>query len=378
MDIMKKFRFPQGLGLFLLIMGYFLTLRPAAAQERVAMHPLRSTAEAEEMADLFYRRMLAVLPSSGDGTYGVFPISLTNLPEDVPEGGFPPWICPSPSITGASAFAITGEAAEDPDFPDSYRVRLYLWRMEGARLLGSDETVVRDASDLDLLPAFLGWVLSWIGEDPEPIVVYAEPEIIYIDNGGTYQERWLYLGLRGGGGYSRWTRDLGQPGLTSTHPVTSFMSADAAFQVSVRLSRFLDIQTEANLVYYFGTVQEMVGPGESGSYNALSLSLPLILKISLREPRINTGAFAGVYYYMPISQGGSARMQEEFQYTATFPGFLFGLTAGIKAGPGKIFLDGRFTYDGRWAHRADRREVFYRNSVRLGIGYEMGFFPKRR
>ena len=204
---MEKVKSTGFILLALFITHFSLQIPGLEAQEVIAMHPFRATSEAENMSNLFFQRLRQELPTVSDGDYRDFLIDLTRLPADVPEGGFPPWICPSPSITADSAFALTGEASPDEDFPGSFRIRVYLWRMEGARLLGSDETTVATLEDLNTLPYFLDWILSWIEDGFEPTVVYTEAEPIIVYAGTPYEHKWLYLGLRGGGGYSRWTYD---------------------------------------------------------------------------------------------------------------------------------------------------------------------------
>ena len=164
----------------LLIVIYSLLFAAAlGAQEPVAMHPMIGPPETQEIAAAFFDRARREVVIVSGGKYIAFNIDLSRLPPDVPEGGFPPWICPSPSITASAAYAITGEAAPDPDTPEAFRMRLYLWKMEGARLLGSDEMTVTGPEDLEATPAFIEWVLSWIVEE--------EPVIVYVDSQQTYE-----------------------------------------------------------------------------------------------------------------------------------------------------------------------------------------------
>ena len=335
------------------------------AQDIVALHPFRGTPETSAIANQFFQRMQQELPGIASGAYRGFPIDLSRLPPDVPEGGFPPWICPSPSITGAAAFAITGEAGLDPDFPDATRVRLYLWMLDGARLLGSDEMTVFDSGDLNGIPGFLEWVMSWIREDAE-----AEAEVVYIYEQGEYfQQYWLNLGLRGGGGYSRWTYDHREN--MTTHEVSSLASANIALQTALHFSRFFALQPEAELVYDF----RLLG-SDDDSFSALSLNVPVLLKLMLQGEKVVAGIFGGVYLHVPLSQEGEYDIREYFEYKADFPGIVFGLSAGWRVGSGNLFIDGRFKYDGHWFDEELER-INYRNSIRLNIGYEIGLIRKR-
>ncbi|MCL2295265.1 MAG: hypothetical protein FWC36_10465, partial [Spirochaetes bacterium] len=209
MNITKKFRIFL---LSILIAGCPVVV--IHAQELIAVHPLRAAPGTEELARYFYLTMLQQIPFVDDTDFRPFPIDLTRLPPDVPAGGFPPWVCPSPVITGGASYALTGESVPDADAPGNVRIRLYLWRMEGARLLGSDEMTVSGRADIEMAtPFFLEWVFSWIEPtaEPETIVltererVYVEVEVErivevkrFVDVGirQPYEPSWLYLGIR--------------------------------------------------------------------------------------------------------------------------------------------------------------------------------------
>ena len=345
----------------------FLTLLISnlQSQELIALHPMKGPAEEETITSLFFQRLQRELPNAGDGNYSGFPIDLTQLPSDVPPGGFPPWICPSPSITGDAAYAMTGEASPDLDYEGAFRMRLYLWRMDGARLLGSDELTIMNLQDLETLSGFLEWVLSWIGEEvdaPEPVIVYVGLEEEQL----TYEANWLYLGLRGGGGYARWTYDFRND--TLTHEATSMASGNIALQAAVYFTRFFGVQTEANFIADFIMGKE--------SFTSLNLHIPVLLKLTLRGERVKAGIFGGAYLHLPLTRLGDEDLVKHYHYRSDLPGFVFGLSSAWRLGPGNIFIDGRFEYDGHWFN-PDVEMINYRNSVRLNIGYEIGFFRKR-
>ena len=365
--IVSKVGNPRFLLLFFLVLVFPLSL---AAQDLIALHPLRASAESASMAELFFDRMRRELPEAGGGDYGAFIIDLTRLPPDVPAGGFPPYICPSPSITGRSLYAITGEASPDEVFPGAFRMRLYLWRMDGSRLLGSDEMTLTGPGDLEMTGGFLAYVLSWIEEDvpAEPVIIYAEPEIVLVPvEAEPHEENWLYVGVRGGMGYSRWTYDYRDS--STHHDVTSFISTNISAQASVYFTHFFAVQTELNYVYDVKT--------DGDSYSSQSLNVPLLAKFVMRGAHIKAGIFGGIYYHLPLSQSGSAEVRDYYDYTADFPGFVFGMSMGWKVGPGYLFIDGRFAYDGHW-FTSDLGTINYRNSTRVSVGYEMGFFQKNK
>jgi hypothetical protein len=87
-----------------------------------------------------------------------------NLPEDVPEGGFPPYICPLPSLIKTNPIALTGELVAEPDDDELMRLRLYLWLMKDARLIYSDELYAynREECAERLSGGWLQWLFDWL------------------------------------------------------------------------------------------------------------------------------------------------------------------------------------------------------------------------
>jgi len=348
----------------ILVCALFIVV-PLAAQERIALHPFMGPSEIEEVSGLLYREIQYELPAV-DENYSVYSINLSNLPPDVPEGGFPPWICPSPSITADAVYALTGETAPNPEYPDSYRLRLYLWQIDGALLLGSDEMTVLDIDDLSGLSYFLEWVLSWIGRDSPAVVHLAE----------TDEFKWLYFGIRGGGGYSQWAYDFGNDSTSATQNVTSFATVNFSLQLSVQLARFFEIQTEVNVVSDLGNAEDLITGKAEGPFYSINMTIPVLAKFVLHSGRVKAGLFGGAYYYLPLTQIGSDTILDYFDYSPDLPGFIFGMSAGRRMGSGNLFFDVRYEYDGRWRHNTVREEMYYRNIVRFNIGYEWGFFPK--
>jgi hypothetical protein len=76
-------------------------------------------------------------------------IDMTNLPDNVPEGGFPPFICPSPSLIKSNPLALTGEVARTDT--GSLTLRLYLWEMKDTRLVFTSTLTARNMSEYRLL-----------------------------------------------------------------------------------------------------------------------------------------------------------------------------------------------------------------------------------
>jgi len=76
-------------------------------------------------------------------------IDMTNLPDDVPEGGFPPYICPAPSLIKTNPLALTGEVSRTDT--GSLSLRLYLWEMSTTRLIYTSKLTARNMSEYRLL-----------------------------------------------------------------------------------------------------------------------------------------------------------------------------------------------------------------------------------
>jgi len=88
-------------------------------------------------------------------------IDMTKLPDDVPIGGFPPYICPSPSLIKTNPYALTGEVTRTT--AGSWELRLYLWQMDETRLVFTSTLTARNRSECkSLLPGLLDKLFSKI------------------------------------------------------------------------------------------------------------------------------------------------------------------------------------------------------------------------
>jgi len=397
--------------------------------QTIALHPIHS--DDEEIAEISFDILAAELYRFPAG-YLVYSIDLRDCPPDVPAGGFPANVCPSPSLTRGAPYAITGEVFNDPDFPGSFRLRLYLWEMGGNRLLVHDELTARDReSGEKQMRHLLAWLLSWIGsEEPLTIVEYMvidrpvraeepvrtevvavpvepipilpsapewDPNLWYYKGPkrlrgqttpfddpakwvylGPEREKWLYMGLRVGGGSSQWYNDQNQAYGFSNQSVTNFWTANASMQMSLHLMRHLDIQTEANLCTDFGYLKDVTSGTvkDDKIYFNYYLTVPVLLKLTFRGSHLKTGIFAGAYWYLPLWEINNEKLGDYFKYEPDMPGLTAGMSLGWKTGPGFLFLDGRIDNDGRW-FSGKRNVYYYRNIFKLNIGYEIGFFDKK-
>ena len=394
-----------------------VTVLPAD-ETTIALHPFKGGPEdiAKSFFDvLFYTVM------DDPASYTVYSITLKDHTADIPDGGFPANICPSPSITAGASYVITGEVDWDPDYLNSYRLRLYLWGMDDSRLLAIDEMTAAGRESCEaLMPNLLAWLLSWIGTDKpaqvEPIMIVQEPIMIvqesvriseerpvtaswdstrwiYIGPKGSGErstavenpeqwvymgperEQWLHLGLRAGMGSSQWYYNLDN---NKAKGIINFWNASVALQAAVHIVRFLDIQTEVNVAADFGTVgiDSPGGMEEGGVAASWSMTVPLLVRLNLRGSHLKAGIFAGPYLYLPLGTSNGDSLGDYLDYRPNQPGVTFGLNLGWRVGPGNLFLDGRFDYDGKW-FSDDKELAYYRNSVKISTGYEFGFINKK-
>ena len=430
-----KMRYLKKMFLCLLFTVFLAGFSITSAQgQSIALHPFQGNNRV--IAEVFFDVLISELYAA-PVAYSIYYIDLEDLPPDVPAGGFPAHVCPSPSLTKGASYAITGEINDDPYFSGSYRLRLYLWEMSENHLLTYDELTARDrGSCQEQMSYLLPWILSWIGKEktdgmdvveiepytaPEPprieepaknenLVRVAEaqplPQIqpawdpsrwLYIgpkgseakagtpaDNTdqwvylGPETEKWLYLGVRGGMGTSQWYFD---PSLTASYgnqDITSFSNANLSLQLSLHVLRFFDIQTETSFNADFGSLANVTSGSlkQEGLFVNWSLTVPLLVKLNLRGSHLRAGIFGGVYLYLPLWQTNSDKLGVYFDYKPDLPGIVLGMSLGWKLGPGSLFLDSRFEYDGRW-FSSHKDQFYYRNMVKFNIGYEMGFIQKK-
>jgi len=108
------------------------------------------------------------------------------------------------------------------------------------------------------------------------------------------------------------------------------------------------------------------------SYSNVLLEIPVLLKFVLKPGDIFVlQPYAGVHFNIPFGK-------------TTVPpavSWLAGFQYGVKAGPGVVFIDARFSMDiGESAMEADpsvKDITFQRYVLHLGVGYKLGFFTKR-
>jgi hypothetical protein len=303
-------------------------------------------------------------------------IDMTNLPDDVPEGGFPPYICPSPSLTKTNPIALTGEMTTDPDDDEFWHLRLYLWEMADTRLVFSDELTAYDREECAAsLPGMLDWLFSWLkrggagsgfGEGEGDLSNQYTGKQVFITT--SMPLHWMYAGGRFG-----WTplRMQGAPkdqdyGITYSGNEYKTLNGAVSFSISlfpdsVPFFSRLSVQAEGMINLDFEPI------------SATTLIPSVLLKgQAYRIGNLLFSLFGGAYLPIPLD--------DNISYNSDFP---IGITAGATFGgkfdpvPGIFFIDVRYSMDLFDTTVKKDGGGYRRNSLTISIGYEYGFITKK-
>jgi hypothetical protein len=193
----------------------------------------------------------------------------------------------------------------------------------------------------------------------------------FLWNGDTsWKHKWIYAGLRAGlspRSYVLSTLDL------SAEPYSSF---EFAAVCEAQIISLLSLQTE--IVYSRDAVR--VDNPEYGTITTSSntLAVPLLAKLTWRPGIFYLAAFTGPHFILPlgameVTQGG-ATASHDFSPTLAWTG---GANAGLKFGPGLLFLDLRYTGDFKFV-QSNGDAQYRRNIFSISLGYNYGLINKAR
>ena len=295
--------------------------------------------------------------------YSPWPVDMSpaSLPADVPPGGYPPYIAPSPSLTRGAPFALTGEVTIDTDTYDIWHLRLYLWQMSAPpdgnpRLIASDELTAYDEEACELvLPGLLEWLFSLIPSDEGPVILTGgQSKVVYY--AATEPYKWLYVGLKAGWPIRVNANSSGEP----------LPPALGAFSIAAHAN--------VQIFNYFGVQLEgMLTMGLSEPFKGASLMVPALLRYSYYSGTMVVSGLGGIYLNLPTGD-----LKENFIYERKpMWGITAGFNLGNKIGPGFLYLDLRWGLDlGRTIYNEE--SVFRRNVISVCAGYEMGFLTKKK
>jgi TolB-like protein len=180
----------------------------------------------------------------------------------------------------------------------------------------------------------------------------------------------LYLGLRTGISLRNYVLNTTLPDITTeTH--TTF---EIAALCEVRIFSLFSLQTE---FIFSGDEVNAANPsyGDIG-VSAYTLAIPLLAKLTFRPGNFYFAAFAGPAISLPlgqmkVTQGGETKA---YDFLPT-PGWAGGANAGMKLGPGLLFLDARYSGDFIFVE-SNGNGQYLRNMFSISLGYNYGLITK--
>jgi hypothetical protein len=370
------------------------------------------------MSRIFFEELVKAIPRvpGYEGAYRIHVIDLVNnRPADVPPGGFPPYVCPSPSVTAGAAYAITGEVGEDKDYPGEYWVRIYLWQMDKGRLIVSDMV---NASSRESCAASYPYILAYLFSTVDETKLATAPGK---KPAGDSENHWLSLGFRVGGGNAAW--DIPFPSdIPEYNPeddpdydpdddeyvppppeppliiTKRFLNLSGALQIGINITPKFSIQTEVNFNVFSGqgykwTQTAMLDDDGEPAYDEdteepiyengvvesdltyIQLTVPLLFKFHLRNDPVKASIYLGPYISLPLVLADPCPYDPYEQLgLLDMIGVIAGVSAGWKLGPGYLFVDARLSH---LLHFADDGLKHPFDGATISIGYELGLFKKK-
>jgi len=372
-----------------------------AADRQVALFPFWG--ENQAMITLLWNELFIAMTEKEGFT--PVRVDMTNLPPDVPVGGFPPSINPGPSLIRDMPFAITGNVFHNPQ-SEQWHLRLYLWHSTDIRPVISDELVAADRETARVvLPFMLDWLFYWAPEEapppppalepppplppepppalelppePEPPPPALEPEpqppadtqaLIYDEqyiaaSRDEGQHNLLYIGLRAGGNLQMFTPFLGGEAFDSVENFSAAVHLN--FQPFVFFGFLsLGLQAEGVFMRDFG-------------HNMSSFTFPVLARLTARMGNASFLLLGGIYLLRPLNDDGDVRLVVyDRLFGSTGWGHTLGVGMGNRIGRGHLNMELRFSNDMFGSDRRDTFDIYGRRMITLSIGYEMGFIRRQ-
>jgi hypothetical protein len=152
-----------------------------------------------------------------------------------------------------------------------------------------------------------------------------------------WADKWLYIGIRGGGSLRFYALSEDVDGETGAASFTYEVGA----QLSLQIVRFLAFQLEA--LYTQDSFEYITEDTYNSSFKSSSLMLPALAKVTFRTKRFLFAAFGGAYMTIPLGQMEfESDIDDPGSYDFAVPvGLTGGVNFGVKLGPGALFLDAR-------------------------------------
>jgi hypothetical protein len=270
-------------------------------------------------------------------------------------------------------------------------VAMNLYNVPNFDLIGTQEMAYASQDEVMGLLAFFCWSLSSnLPPDDRP----TEPQVIYVE-GDTladdivWKNKWLYMGLDAGLSF----RLYNSTQESDAHIFTAGTTFNAGLRMEVQFAHFMvkttyfsfsfetgvDItQEKLNWRDYSPTGDHIIplditGEGSSG----LNLSFPGLLKFNYKPGIFATSLYGGAYVILPL---------DDSKYVPPM-GISAGLNAGVKLGPGILYIDFQYGHDlgaKEFHYSADvgitkgleRNIVYKRQMFTLAVGYKFGFLDR--
>jgi hypothetical protein len=309
------------------------------------------------------------------------PPAFANLPPDA-QAADPRYVLTVNLFTDGPDRVVTMNLYDTPDF----------------NLIGNQELAYRTVDEGLGMMAFFCWSLSSnLPADDRPVET-GEREVIYVtpEEDISWKNKWLYVGLQAGLSFRVYkstndsyasiftTGTTFDAGLRLEGQFFHFMvkdnyfsfSGETGIDISQEKLNWRDYTPTENLI----TPLDVSGEGSSG----LNLGFPVLLKFNYKPGIFSTSLYGGAYVILPLD--GSS-------YSPPL-GITAGINAGVKLGPGLLYVDFQYGTDigSKQFHyeatvQVDGRELFFERDViykrqmfNLVVGYKFGFLdrPDRR
>jgi hypothetical protein len=356
------------------------------------------------------------------GNYNIHQVSAAEFPEQT---SLPPDEPPDPWYLGVdSRYVLTGEFYIDMD-EEMHHFQLWLWRSQEGSLVYTDELVAEDLDEaMSYMPALVNWVFSRIPQERRVTVLERQQGVdvnVKVDTSGNSGNntgnsensdgsntekagsrsetlsdplnRWLYLGLRFGGSF----RFYGLPKVVADYSsnYTQGFTYEAGVQVGFRFLSFLSVQGEVIFTQdnapFRGPKFNIVNDTEiryiyfTDNYVSSSLMIPILVKFHIKKDPFVIAPFGGVYWAIPLgllefqtTETGGANQKYEYHLSSGL-GMALGVNAGLKLGPGILFLDLRYAFDfGKTLIAMESGREYTRSMISFSLGYELAFINKKR
>jgi TolB-like protein len=156
------------------------------------------------------------------------------------------------------------------------------------------------------------------------------------------------------------------------HPLFAFQLEAIVTADSALLSKTENAMDESgNILYHYVS---------NYSYDSRSIIIPVLARLTFRPDIFSLSLLAGMYFSTPLGQieysdGGNSGNKQNGTVAPNL-GWVAGANAGMKLGPGTIFIDIRYVSDIKKVKvqsAGGANEIFKLGIAAFGIGYEIGF-----